>query len=393
MAFNLKVNEKDAKALVPEQEIIDGIVQGIIQGSSILPLMRRLPDATSDTATMTVLDSLPITYWVDEGVNNGRKQTTNAAWKNKKLYMQEIATIIPIKQNLLDDAEYDIFGQVQPLLIQDAYKHIDEAIILGKNKPALFREGLIPSIINVGKAVTPAGTDTLYTQISNAMGEVEESGYDVNGLLGGVGLKKDFRNGLLDTTGQPLASTSEVMSLSRAYANNGAWDNSLAKFIVGDFSQAVYCIRKDVTFDIFDTGVISDGEGNIIYNLMQDDMVALRMTMRLSWEIPNPINILDSNEETRFPFALVEPAVAPTTLNVTFTVKDDAATPANISGAKVTFGGQFKKTGTGGTAVFKSLGNADYVYKVEKDGYKPVYGTAEVASSAKSIAITLVEEQ
>ena len=41
MAYNLKVNENDAKALVPEQEIIDGIVQGIVRGSSILSLMEK----------------------------------------------------------------------------------------------------------------------------------------------------------------------------------------------------------------------------------------------------------------------------------------------------------------------------------------------------------------
>lgn len=383
MAYNLKVNEKDAKALVPEQEIIDGIVQGITQGSSILPLMRRLPDATSNTASFTVIDSLPVTYWVDEGVNNGRKQTTNAAWKNKKIYMQEIASIVPIKQNLLDDAEYDIFGQIQPLLIQDAYRLIDEAIILGKNKPALWREGLIPSIINAGKAITP-GTANTYTQISDAMTAVETSGYDVTGILGSVALKGEFRKGLLDTTGQPLAN-SEVTELPRQYARNGAWDDSLAKFIVGDFNQAVYCIRKDVTFDVFDTGVITDGEGNIIYNLMQDDMVALRMTLRLGFEIPNPINILDSNEETRFPFALVEPATAPTTVNVTFTVTDSSSDP--VAGAKVTMGSQVKKTNSSGQAVFKSLGNAKYLYKVEKGDAKPKFGEVTVVASNVSVAV------
>ena len=383
MAYNLQVNANDAKVLVPEQQIIDDIVQGIIRGSSILPLMRRLPDATSDVAVMNVLDTLPITYWVDEGVANGRKQTTKASWDKKKMYMEEIAVIVPIKKNLLDDASYDIFGQMKPLLVQDAYKLIDEAIILGKNKPARFREGLIPTIINAGKAVAPS-TDNLYTQISNAMGEVEESGYDVNGLLGSVGLKKAFRNGLLDTTGQPLASTSEVMSLTRTYANNGAWDNTVAKFIVGDFNQAVWVMRKDVTFEMFDTGVISDASGNIIYNLMQDDMVALRMTMRLSWEVPNPINILDSDETTRFPFALVEPASAPTTVNVTFTVTDSSSDP--VVGAKVVFGSQVKKTNSSGQAVFKSLGNETSSYAVTKDG-KEKGGVITVATSAVSVAV------
>ena len=370
---------------MPEQEIINGIVQGVIQGSSILPLMRRLPDATSDVAVMNVLDTLPITYWVDEGVANGRKQTTKASWERKKLYMEEIAVIVPIKQNLLDDANYDIFEEIKPLLIQDADRLIDEAIILGKNKPARFREGLIPTIINAGKAIAPS-TDNLYTQISNAMGAVEESGYNPNGMIGSVALRKLFRNGLLDTTGQPLAQGSEVMSLPRSYANNGAWDNDLAKFIVGDFSQVVWCLRKDVTFELFTTGVISDNTGAIIYNLMQDDMVALRMTMRLSWEVPNPINILDSNEETRFPLALVEPASAPTTVNVTFTVTDSSSTA--VAGAKVTMGGQVKKTNSSGVATFKSLGSADYLYKVSKEGAEDKFGEVTVASSNVSVSVT-----
>lgn len=390
MAFNLKVNERDARPLVPEQEIVDGIMSGIRQGSSILPLMTKLPDATSDTAVITALDALPIAYFVDEGVSNGRKQTTSAAWKNIKLHMAEIAVIAPIKQNLLNDAKYDIFGQMRPLLIEQAYKLVDEAIILGKNKPALWREGLIPSIINAGKAVAPS-TNNTYTQISDAMTEVETSGYDVTGILGGVALKGEFRKGLLDNTGQPLAN-SEVTELPRVYARNGAWDNTLAKFVVGDFSQAVYSIRQDITFDVFDTGIINDDQGTIIYNLMQDDMVALRMVFRMTWGIPNPINVLDSDEETRFPFAAVEPSSAPTTYNVTFTITDTQSTPAPISGVKVVLGGQTKKTNSSGQAVFKSLGNADYAYVASKAGLKTDAGVVTVATANKTVAITMVTE-
>ena len=50
-------------------------------------------------------------------------------------------------------------------------------------------------------------------------------------------------------------------------------------------------------------------------------MVALRCVMRLGWEIPNPINALNPNEETRFPFASILPETAPTTVNVTTTAE------------------------------------------------------------------------
>ena len=138
------------------------------------------------------------------------------------------------------------------------------------------------------------------------MTEVEESGYNVTGLVGGVGLKGKFRM-MTDKNGQPLNAT-EIGSLNRAYLDNGAWNKTLSTLVAGDFNQAVYSIRQDVTYKVLDQAVIQDpSDGSILYNLAQDDMVALRVVMRLGWEIPNPVNALDETE-TRFPFASLKPA-------------------------------------------------------------------------------------
>ena len=45
--------------------------------------------------------------------------------------------------------------------------------------------------------------------------------------------------------------------------------------------------------------------GEILYNLMQNDMVALRAVMRLGWEIPNPINAMVPDKTKRCPFSLL----------------------------------------------------------------------------------------
>ena len=367
--------------------LVSEIFQGVAQGSKILPLMTRLPDMTKSKESLPVLSLLPEAYWVSG--DNGLKGVSKMAWDKKYIYAEEIAVVVPIPESVLADADYDIIGQAKPRIIEAFYKKIDEAIIAGKNKPARFREGLIASIINAGHAVAPS-TNDLYTQISQAMGKVEQDGYDVNGIVGGVALKQSFREGLLDQTGQPLSSASEVMSLSKAYVNNGAWDNTLAKFIVGDFSQAVYAVRSDIEFKLFDSGVVTDGSGNIIYNLMQQDMVALRCTMRMGWELPNPVNAENADEETRFPFALVEPSTAPTTYNVTFTITDTQATPAPIAGVKVVLGSQVKKTNASGQAVFKSLGSSDYAYVASKEGLKTDAGVVTVATANKAVAITMV---
>ena len=35
-------------------------------------------------------------------------------------------------------------------------------------------------------------------------------------------------------------------------------------------------------------------------------MVALRCTLRMGWELPNPVNAENADNATRFPFALVD---------------------------------------------------------------------------------------
>lgn len=78
--------------------------------------------------------------------------------------------------------------------------------------------------------------------------------------------------------------------------------------ISGDFGQLVYAIRQDITFKLFTEGVVQNTDGTIAYNLMQNDMVALRAVMRLGWEIPNPINSVQTDKSKRCPFAILKSA-------------------------------------------------------------------------------------
>jgi hypothetical protein len=75
----------------------------------------------------------------------------------------------------------------------------------------------------------------------------------------------------------------------------------------GDFSELVYSIRQDITAKVFDQGIIQDAQGAIVFNLMQQDMVALRVVIRLGWQVPNPINRLQQVEANRYPIAVLTP--------------------------------------------------------------------------------------
>ena len=378
------ISRSNAETLIDEQ-VSREIIEGAVKSSRAMSMFRRLPNMTSNKTKMRVLDSLPLVYW--QGSDNARKRLTHMAWDKKYIVAEEMAVIVPIPENVLDDASYDIWGEVKPRIVEAMGKKFDQAVFVGVDKPTGFRADLLTSVINVGAMITQ-GANTLYKAISDAMTKVEESGYNVSGCLGGVDLKSKFRE-MLDTTGQPIKGT-EIDSMSKAYVDNGAWDKTLAQLIVGDFSQAVYAIRQDVTFKVLDQAVIQDpATGEILYNLAQDDMVALRVTMRLGWEIPNPINALSPDESVRFPFAGILPtSYSEGRVNVTFTVSDQNSTA--VEKAKVNYNGEIKYTNGSGQAVFKAPKSSNGLYRVTtNDMVRDAVGEVSVGTTAESVAVTI----
>ena len=73
--------ERDNLAgLIPEP-VSREIFQGVVESSSVLKVGRRLPNMTSQTQSINVLDMLPIAYWVNGDM--GFKQTAAQAWEKK----------------------------------------------------------------------------------------------------------------------------------------------------------------------------------------------------------------------------------------------------------------------------------------------------------------------
>lgn len=382
----MMITRSNAEALIDAQ-VSREIIEGATKQSKAMQMFRRLPNMTSNVTKMRVLDSLPLVYWQES--DNATKKLTKMAWDNKYINAEEMAVIVPIPENVLNDASYNIWGEVKPRIIEAMGKKFDEAVFTGADKPKGFRDDLLTSALNAGKTVAQ-GSKTLYEAINDAMTAVEESGYNPTGVLGGVDLKGKFRM-MLDNNGQPIKGT-EIDTIAKAYVDNGAWNKTKAQMVVGDFSQAVYAIREDITFKVLDQAVIQDpATGEIIYNLAQQDMVALRVTFRLGWEVPNPINSLDPNEATRFPFAVVLPtSYTEDRVNLTFTVKDTAGTPNPIEGAKVVYNGEVKYTTNEGKAIFKVLKDSVGTYRVTAENMKrDASDEVSVAKSNKAIDVSL----
>lgn len=306
------ITRTDAEALIPVQETHE-IIQGVVEQSAVLQRGKRLANMTAAQTSMPVLDLLPIAYFVNGEGGSAKKKVTTMKWGKKKIYAEEIAVIVPIAEAVLDDADYDIWGEVRPRLVEAFGQKIDGAVLFGFDKPEKWRDDVVTTAVNAGSYVK-LGSD-LYDSIlgeNGVIAKVEESGYFVNGHMADITMRAKLR-GLKDTTGQPVfksdmqsGTTYTLDGSPMNFPRNGAFDRSKALMISGDFSELCYSIRQDITFKIFDQGVIQDPEtGEILYNLMQNDMVALRAVMRLGWEIPNPINAMVPDKTKRCPFSLL----------------------------------------------------------------------------------------
>lgn len=308
------ISRNDLSGLIPEP-VTREIIQGVTEGSAVLQMGRRLPNMTSRTQSMNVLDMLPMAYWVDG--DTGVKQTTKMAWSKKKIVAEELAVIVPIPEAVLDDSNYDIWGEVRPRLVEAFGQKIDEAILFGVDKPTSWRDDLLTTATAAGAVV--AQTGDVYTDIMGVGGvisKVEESGFLPTGAMSAVKMRAILR-GLKDSTGNPIFKTDmqgstpySLDGVPMTFPMNGAFDPTKALMILGDFKQLVYSIRQDVTYKMLTEATIIDPTTKeVVYSLAQQDMVALRAVMRLGWEIPNPISAFQPDESKRSPFAVYTPAV------------------------------------------------------------------------------------
>ncbi len=328
--YNEQISRSEMEALVPE-DAANEILKGIDEGSSVLKLAKRLPNMSTRQRRVPVLDLLPTAYFVQEKGKSydtdnfgTKKQTTQLQWANKYINAEEIACIIAIHESALEDADFDIWGESREPIINAIGKVIDTAMLYGDNTsdvPATWPDGVINGMPSA-HLITENSVDTdLYDDILSEGGLfnlVEEDGFFVNGALASISLRAKLR-GLRDSNGIPIFQKSmqdptqwELDGAPLIFPRNGAYDATQSLLIVGDWTQMVYAIRKDITFKVFTEGVITDNSSppQIQHNLLQEDMLALRVTFRMGWQLPNPTNAVNSSSATRYPFSALAPSAS-----------------------------------------------------------------------------------
>ncbi len=261
-----------------------------------------------------VLDVLPMAYWVSG--DTGMKQTSVVDWKNVSLVAEELAVIVPIPEAYLDDSQVPIWDEVRPRIVEAIGAKIDAAAMFGTDKPSSWPAAIYPSAVAAGNTVTAGTGDDFAQDVSNLGELIAKDGFAINGFASRPGLKWKLV-GLRSTDGIPVyqpdlqnGGGGNLYGYPLSEVVNGSWDADEAELIAGDWSKSIIGLRQDITWKMFDQGVISDGSGAVVLNLMQQDSVALRVTMRVAYATSNPVTVLNTDEDTRFPFGVVKATTA-----------------------------------------------------------------------------------
>jgi Predicted phage phi-C31 gp36 major capsid-like protein len=292
------------------------IIEEMPTQSFLLQRAGRVQMSTK-TQRQPVLDVLPMAYWVSG--DTGMKQTSSVDWKNVTLVAEELAVIVPIPEAYLDDAQVPIWDEVRPRIVEAFGAKIDGAGLFGTDKPTSWPAAIYPSAVAAGNVVvaTTQSTDPDFGVRVAQIGEkIAQDGFAVNGFASRPGLKWKLV-GLRSTDGIPIYQPDlqngrggNLYGYPLTEVLNGSWDSSEAELIAGDWSKCIIGMRQDISYKMFDQGVISDASGAVVLNLMQQDSVALRVTMRLAFATSNPVTTLNTDANTRFAFGVVQAATA-----------------------------------------------------------------------------------
>lgn len=301
-----EITREDALALIATQDMKE-IWQDAAKSSAALQTFRKIR-MTKKQLKVPILDALPAApgggAWIDG--DTGRKPTLDMAWANKFMEAEEIAGIVPIPENVLDDADVDLWAEVRPRIAEYVGYHLDLAVFLGINAPPSFSDSIYEGAVAAGNVLDLSAYLALGTQAqgydlggayNELFGLVEDDGFDANIAWSKKTMRRRLRN-LRDGNGNLIYSDGlkgsesgpSIWGTDLVFVPNGALDadpNVLG--LAGQRDCAVLGIRQDIEFKFLDQATLTDGAGNVTVSLAEQDMVALRFKMRAGFQVKDPM--------------------------------------------------------------------------------------------------------
>lgn len=313
------ISRSEVSTIIQEAYASD-FLNTAVRTSAVLAAFPRRNMGTK-TINEPVLLTKPHAGWVGESAtqDEGVKPTAQVTWGNKSLVAEELAVIVPVHENVLDDATEDLLAEIVRVGGEAIGNALDAAVIFGINKPASWTSNdLVTSASTGGNTFAVSSTvgDDLSGNILQAADKLSDR-YEPTTLLGKRGLRYKLANQRA-TTGEavfqpylnvdPGFADGMVHGLD-AYWVNGTvddgsgnevpvWDPSEATAVIVDRDRVRIGVRQDITVKFLDQAQV----GGI--NLAERDMVALRFKARFAYALGDNIAYGKTNT-TSSPVAVV----------------------------------------------------------------------------------------
>lgn len=311
MAFNTKIDSGDIP-IPPEYS--NEIIKEMTKKSAVLTNGKAVT-MSSKEYKQPVLSVLPQAYFVGNG---GLIDTSKASWENLTITAEDIATIIPVPKNIVEDSSIDIYAEIVPLIAEAMGKVVDSAVLFGVNKPDTWGDAIVPTAKTMKNVVKLSADKDLSKAVPELAGKIAKQGYSVNGFITPVGTSWELMS-LRDSQNRPIyvqdlqsSRGNKLFGFPLDELENGAFDPSDTSLIALDWSKFLVAIRKDMTVEFSDQATITDGSGKVVYNLFQQNAVAMKVTMRIGYQVAKPPTALQSDKKKRFPAGVVVPVSSTT---------------------------------------------------------------------------------
>lgn len=294
------------------------VIQQMAESSAVLGLSRRRTMSTRQTR-MPATAALAGAYWVGNTANDftDLKQETLAEWDGVNLIVEELAALVAIPHAYEQDNTFPVWDETRPQIVEAMGRALDAAALFGVNKPATWPDAIFPSVVAAGQTVDDGTTADIAADVALSAQRLKQRGFTTNGWATEPGFQW-LLTGLRDSMGQPIYQQDLPGPLRTGLYGrpllevaNGSWDSTDALVIHGDWSKSIVGIRQDITFSRHDSGIISNGSGQVVFNAMQQDSTIWRAVFRVAWTRANPATRLGPNPDTptgKFPWAAVVPA-------------------------------------------------------------------------------------
>lgn len=270
------ISTVELQGLVPA-ELRTEIIKDVTEGSVMLQLA-NVKEMNQPTMQFPVELDKPGAYVVGEG----QKITVDkASWKTIEMTAKKIGVIVPATREALEDGIINIPQEVKASIANAFARKIDECTMFDSTE--FYGSG--KSIFELAEGTALNSTGNIFEDASNLMGLVEAEDLEPNGFVAPRTLKAAIRNdknAALNyvvedkVNGEPARMHGEAIVYSKHF------DKAKAQLLTGDFDKVYVGILDEIEYKVSDQGTVGD------INLFEQDMVAIRATMRVAFLVIKP---------------------------------------------------------------------------------------------------------